>query len=66
MWINSHKASRLRKKMKPIIGSSQNIQVYSVIPKRVFDQHKDDFLEYKRIGGLWSNDKEVLIGYTGE
>jgi len=63
MYINSHRASRLRKKMNLVYGKDKTAKVHSLISRKLFDQHEADFRDFKRVSGVWISESKALIAY---
>jgi hypothetical protein len=65
MYCNDHKASRLKKKMKLVFGKKDQAGsgVHSLIPRKVYNKHKNDFQNPKLVAGIWISDSEALVEY---
>ena len=65
MYVNQHRASSLRNKhqMKKAWGKPTPGAVHSLISRKIYDQHENDFKNYRRVACIWLCENFALIGY---
>jgi len=63
MYVNQHKASRLKKKMIRKWGKNTQGGIHSNISLKIYNKHQKDFQNYNRVSCIWLSDSEALIHY---
>ena len=64
MYVSHHKACRLRRKMTLVHGVNKSGKVHSLINRRLYEMHSEDFKTYSRVQSIWLDPDRALIAYN--
>ncbi len=67
MYINAHKAARLRKKdkCKLVMSKTKHFDglTMSVVSKKEFEKHAKDWLKHDNVMAIWEGESNIIIAY---